>query len=73
MSPTSVWRILRKTLNFLAYRIQILQALHWNDRKWQMFSVVLGENMTIMDPELRNKLFWSDKATFHLSGKQMEL
>ncbi|PSN42236.1 hypothetical protein C0J52_18486 [Blattella germanica] len=68
MSPTSVWRILRKTLNSRAHRIQILQAIHLNDySKRQMFCKVPGE-MIIMDPELRNNILWSDEATFHLSG-----
>ncbi|PSN31858.1 hypothetical protein C0J52_22034 [Blattella germanica] len=57
----------RSTLKI--YLIQFLQGLHLNDyRKRQMFCEVLGE-MIIMDPELRNKLFWSDELTFHLSRK----
>ena len=65
--PT-VWRVLRRHLLFKPYRLQLVQALHPNDkRKGVEFCDCMLQNME--DDTFLPCLIFSDKAMFHLSGK----
>jgi transposase len=64
----TVWRVLRKCLQFKPYKFQMVQALKPTDRpKRRQFCVDLQERLE-MDG-FKDRLVFTDEATFHLCGK----
>jgi hypothetical protein len=68
-SHMTVWRVLHKQLSFWPYKFQLLQELKPNDRPrpWDSRTDVLKHLKE--DSLFLDKIVFSDKATFHLSGK----
>jgi hypothetical protein len=64
----TVWRMLRKHLQFKPYKFQMVQALKPTDRpKRRQFCVDLQERLEVDGFE--DRLVFTDEATFHLCGK----
>ena len=66
---TIVWRVLRKRLQMYPYRLMMLQHLRREDHTKRLqfcvsFQVLCGD-----DDNFLKRLRFSDKATFHVSGK----
>ena len=68
VSKSSVQRVLKKTLNFYPYKIQVVHALKPADfgKREEFARTVLTE--INRDPTFLQKNFFSDEATFHVSG-----
>lgn len=65
--PT-IWRVLRKRLKFKPYKIRLVQALSDEDKRCRAeFCEWMLEKMD-EDDNFISRLFFSDEATFHLSG-----
>jgi transposase len=63
----TVWRVLRKRLQFKPYKFQMIQALKPTDRpKRRQFCVDLKERLEVDGFE--DRLVFTDEATFHLCG-----
>ena len=64
----TVWKILRRRLEFKPYRVQLLQHLtpDDNDRRLDFCSRMLE---ALEDGDVADKVIFSDEATFHLTGK----
>ncbi|KAJ4430933.1 hypothetical protein ANN_19526 [Periplaneta americana] len=64
----TVWKILRKSLKFHPYRLQLLQALKPDNKaKRQCFCEEM--QLTMVTEDFIESLVFSDEGTFHLSGK----
>ena len=69
VSVGTVHRIVRKQLKFYPYKIQMVHALKQADyQKRQQFALTLLARIE-EDPEYLNTVFFSDEATFHISGR----
>jgi hypothetical protein len=69
ISHMTVWRVLRMRLSFQLYKFQLLQELKPNDWPHQRnFCTDMLNCLKEYDLFL-DKIFLSDEATFHLSGK----
>ncbi|GBO45561.1 hypothetical protein AVEN_270657-1 [Araneus ventricosus] len=69
MPHTTIWNVLHNRLHLNAYKVQIVQALHPNDkpRRFEFAEQILTR---IEDDEnYLRKWFFSDESTFHVSGK----
>lgn len=69
MPHTTIWNVLHNRLHLNAYKVQIVQALHQNDkpRRFEFAEKMLTR---IEDDEnYLRKWFFSDESTFHVSGK----
>jgi hypothetical protein len=67
MSKTTVWRVLRKSLVFKPYHIQMVQVSDEDHRCRLDFCLQLQDLISSDDHLLENVQF-SDEATFHVSG-----
>ncbi|XP_046662972.1 uncharacterized protein LOC124355862 [Homalodisca vitripennis] len=68
MPHMTVWRVLRRRLLYKPYRLKLVHALRVGDkRKLVEFSNALLEDMEV--DTFLSRLIFSDKATFHTSGK----
>jgi hypothetical protein len=68
MLKATVWRMLRKRLQFKPYKFQMIQALKPTNRpKQREFCVDLQERLEVDGFE--DRLVFIDKATFHLCGQ----
>ncbi|PNF24991.1 hypothetical protein B7P43_G07957 [Cryptotermes secundus] len=68
LSQTTVWGVLRCRLVYKPYHLQLAQALHANDKvKHVEFCDCMLKNRE--DELFLPRVTFSDKATFHLSGK----
>jgi len=69
MPQPTVWRVLRCRLLFKPYRLQLVQAVHPNDKRNRVeFCDRMLQNMEY--DTFLPRLIFSDEATFHLSGKE---
>jgi hypothetical protein len=72
ISHMKVWTVLRTRLSFRPYKFQLLQELKPNDRPhWRNFCTDILNCLKEYHLFL-NKIVLSDKATFHLSGKDLQ-
>ena len=68
MSSTTVWRVVRKHLHMIPYKLHLLQHLQDTDKPARkdfctQMQAMLEEN------GFDDRLVFSDEATFHLTGK----
>ena len=65
---SSVHRIVKNNLKLYPYKIQIVQAIKPGDyEKREQFARTLLTNVE-QDPAYLNRIFFTDEATFHISG-----
>lgn len=65
---TTIAQVLHKRLQFQPYKVQLLQALHGDDKPRRFnFTVEMLERIDANADFLRNIIF-TDEATFHVSG-----
>ena len=67
MPQTTVWKVLRKKLNFKPYHLQLTQEVTKDD-KMRRFEFCVRMQQELEHEDFANKLIFSDEATFHLSG-----
>ncbi|GBM05117.1 hypothetical protein AVEN_124310-1 [Araneus ventricosus] len=69
MPHTTIWNVLHNRLHLNAYKVQIVQALHPNDkpRRFEFAEQILTRLED--DENYLSKRFFSDESTFHVSGK----
>ena len=65
--PT-VWRVLRKRLNFKPYKMILVQALSDDDKRYRAQFCEWMMEMVEEDEAFISRLIFSDETTFHLSG-----
>lgn len=64
---STVWDVLCKRLKFKAYKLQLVQALTEDDKKFHtLFSV---DMLGFLENDFRDRIVFSNEATFHLNGK----
>lgn len=66
---STLYKVLKGVLRFRAYKLQIVQKITRQDwvRRSEFAVTMLGRLET--DNNFLNKIFYSDEATFHVSGK----
>ena len=65
---TIVWRVLRRRLHMTPYKLQLVQHLKETDKPLRRdFCNAMQQKME--DDEFDDRLVFSDKATFHVNGK----
>ena len=65
--PT-VWRVLRRRLNFKPYKLRLVQALSDDDKRYREQFCEWIMEMVEEDESFLSSVIFSDEATFHLSG-----
>ena len=68
MSSTTVWRVVRKHLRMIFYKLHLLQHLKDTDRPACEDFCTQMQAM-LEEDGLDDRLMFSDEATFHLTGK----
>ena len=68
MSLTTVWRVVRKHLHMIPYKLHLLQHLKDTDKLAREDFCTKMQAM-LEEEGLDDRLVFSDKATFHLTGK----
>jgi transcriptional regulator with XRE-family HTH domain len=67
VSHTTAWKILRKDLGLKPYHLRLIHKLNEDDFDRRVeFSELILEKLRI-DPELSNRIIWSDEAVFTLA------
>ena len=68
VTRSTCYRYIRRELGVRAYRIQIHQGLHFEDYDLRVES---SEKLLpyLQNPKLKDLIFFSDEATFHISGR----
>lgn len=68
MTPSTVWKVLRKVLKFYPYKISRLQELKPNDTATRLtFALTFLARMEV-DDTWPWKILWGDEAHFYLNG-----
>lgn len=68
LSPSTLWKILRKDLGLRAYKIQLVQELKPRDHQMRRTFGEWAENKIRLDPYFHQKILFSDEAHFWLNG-----
>ena len=64
----TVWKILRKRLRMIPYKLQLVQALSCNDKRVR-YPFCMSMQQWNEDDDFFNRLIFGNESTFHLSGK----
>lgn len=68
LAPATVWRVLRKRLQMVPYKLKLVQQLKDTDKPLRRdFCIAMQEKLE--DNGFDDRLVFSDEATFHLNGK----
>ncbi|KAJ4429175.1 hypothetical protein ANN_26178 [Periplaneta americana] len=66
---STLQRIVHKCLKLYTYKVQLMQRLEPDDKPKRVeFANMILDNLGA-DPDFMSKIFFSDKATFHVTGK----
>jgi hypothetical protein len=68
MPQQTVWKILRKRLRMIPYKLQLVQALSCDDKK-VYYSFCMSMQQWNKEDDFFNRLIFGDESTFHLSCK----
>ena len=69
LPPTTVHKVLHKSLRLYAYKVQMLQRLQPNDKlKRKEFADNMLQRISEVE-EFLKRICFNDEATFHVSGK----
>jgi len=68
MPQQTVWKILRKRLRMIPYKLQLVQALSCDDKRVR-YSFCMSMQQCNEKDDFFNRLIFDDESTFHLSGK----
>jgi len=69
MPQQTVWKILRKLLRMVPYKLQLVQALSCDDKRVRCSSCMSMQQWNEKNDDFFNRLIFGDESTFHLSGK----
>lgn len=68
LCPSTTWKILRKDLHLLPYKIQLVQELKPDDHRLRREFADWAHNQLEVDPFFYRKILFSDEAHFWLNG-----
>ena len=69
MPQQTVWKILRKRVRMIPYKLQLLQALSCDDQRVRYSFCMSMQQWNEEDDDFFNRLIFGDESTFHLSEK----
>ena len=69
MPQQTVWKILRKLLRMIPYKVQLVQDLSCDDKRIRYSFCMSMQQWNEEDDDFFNRLIFGDESTFHRSGK----
>ena len=71
MPSTTVWRVVRKHLHMIPYKLHLFQHLKYTDKSAREYFCASMQVM-LEEDGFDDRLMFSDEATFHVTGKVNE-